>query len=167
MSEYKIQQVFEASYLRHSTEPTDLTDIQRKAAFTILNCKSGRLGYNVSRCGNCGHMEFHSNSCRNRNCPLCQAVLKEIWVDQRRAEVIDSPYFHVVFMLPHELNPLLFCNRKLLTPFSTNAAHRLFWIFVRTKNISVQSLASYRSSTLGTRSFSTMSICTASSPEAC
>ena len=114
MSEYKIQQVFEASYLRHSTEPTDLTDIQRKAAFTILNCKSGRLGYNVSRCGNCGHMEFHSNSCRNRNCPLCQAVLKEIWVDQRRAEVIDSPYFHVVFTLPHELNPLIYCNHKLL-----------------------------------------------------
>jgi hypothetical protein len=35
-------------------------------------------------------------------------------VDSRRAEVIDSPYFHVVFTLPHELNPLLYCNQKLL-----------------------------------------------------
>lgn len=59
-------------------------------------------------------MEFHNNSCRNRNCPNCQAVLKEIWVDKRRAEVIDSPYFHVVFTLPHELNPLIYCNQKLL-----------------------------------------------------
>ena len=47
-------------------------------------------------------MVFHNNSCRNRSCPDCQAVLKEIWVDKRRAEVIDSPYFHVVFTLPHE-----------------------------------------------------------------
>ena len=39
---------------------------------------------------------------------------KEIWVDKRRAEVIDSPYFHVVFTLPHELNPLIYCNQKLL-----------------------------------------------------
>ena len=28
--------------------------------------------------------------------------------------MIDSPYFHVVFTLPHELNPLLYCNQKLL-----------------------------------------------------
>ena len=59
-------------------------------------------------------MEFHSNSCRNRNCPNCQAVLKEVWVDKRRSEVIDTPYFHVVFTLPHQLNPLIYCNQKLL-----------------------------------------------------
>ena len=35
-------------------------------------------------------------------------------MDKRRAEVIDSPYFHVVFTLPHELNPLLYNNQKLL-----------------------------------------------------
>ena len=58
--------------------------------------------------------KFHNNSCRNRNCPNCQAVLKEIWVDKRREEVIDAPYFHVVFTLPHELNPLIYCNQKLL-----------------------------------------------------
>ncbi len=85
-----------------------------KAAHAILNCKSGKLGCNVSRCSDCGHIEFHNNSCRNRNCPNCQAVLKEVWVDKRRAEVIDSPYFHVVFTLPHELNHLIYCNQKLL-----------------------------------------------------
>ena len=79
-----------------------------------MNCKSGRLGMNISQCPDCGHLEFHNNSCRNRNCPNCQAVLKEVWVDKRRAEVIDSPYFHVVFTLPHELNPLIYCNQKLL-----------------------------------------------------
>ena len=79
-----------------------------------MNCKSGRLGMNISQCPDCGHLEFHNNSCRNRNCPNCQAVNKEVWVDKRRAEVIDTPYFHVVFTLPHELNPLVYCNQQLL-----------------------------------------------------
>jgi hypothetical protein len=35
-------------------------------------------------------------------------------VDKRRSEVIDSPYFHVVFTLPHQLNPLIYCNQSLL-----------------------------------------------------
>ena len=69
---------------------------------------------NFSQCEDCGHLAVHNNSCRNRNCPNCQAVLKEVWVDKRRSEVIDSPYFHVVFTLPHELNPLIYCNQKLL-----------------------------------------------------
>lgn len=114
VGEYHIRQVFEAAYQEYSAKTAYLPDIHKKAAVAILNCKSGKLGCNVSRCGNCGHMEFHNNSCRNRNCPECQAVLKEVWVDSRRAEVIDAPYFHVVFTLPHELNPLIYCNQKLL-----------------------------------------------------
>ena len=43
--------------------------------------------------------------------------MKEIWVDKRRAEVIDSPYFHVVFTLPHDLNPLIYRNQQLLYGF--------------------------------------------------
>lgn len=114
MSSYKIRQIFEQSYDDYSAQNYYQTDVQCKAAHAILNCKSGRLGINLSQCTDCGHMEIHNNSCRNRNCPNCQAVLKEIWVDKRRAEVIDTPYFHVVFTLPHQLNPLIYCNQKLL-----------------------------------------------------
>ena len=114
MSSYKIRQIFERSYDDYSAQGCYQTDVQRKAAHAILNCKSGRLGVNLSQCTDCGHVEIHNNSCRNRNCPNCQAVLKEIWVDKRRSEVIDTPYFHVVFTLPHQLNPLIYCNQKLL-----------------------------------------------------
>ena len=114
MSSYKIRQIFEQSYDDYSAQNYYQTDVQRKAARAILNCKSGRLGVNLSQCTDCGHIEIHNNSCRNRNCPNCQAVLKEVWVDKRRAEVIDTPYFHVVFTLPHQLNPLIYCNQKLL-----------------------------------------------------
>ncbi len=109
----KISQIWQHAYTEFSASHTQ-SDIQKKTSHAILNCKSGTLGYNLSQCGECGHMEFHNNSCRNRNCPNCQAVLKEVWVDKRRAEVIDAPYFHVVFTLPHELNPLIYCNQKLL-----------------------------------------------------
>ena len=114
MSSYKIRQIFERSYDDYSARNHYQSDVQRKAAHAILNCKSGRLGVNLSQCTDCGHVEIHNNSCRNRNCPNCQAVLKEIWVDKRRDEVIDTPYFHVVFTLPHQLNPLIYCNQKLL-----------------------------------------------------
>ena len=110
----KIQQVFLNSYAKFLASDFHISGVQEKAAHAILNCKSGSLGCNISQCTDCGHMEFHSNSCRNRNCPNCQAVLKEVWVDKRRAEVIDTPYFHVVFTLPHQLNPLIYCNQKLL-----------------------------------------------------
>lgn len=114
VDDLKIQNIWRFSYADYSQSAHFQSETQKKASRAILACKSGRLGVNVSECTSCGHMEFHNNSCRNRNCPNCQAVLKEIWVDRRRAEVIDSPYFHVVFTLPHELNPLIYCNQKLL-----------------------------------------------------
>lgn len=114
INNYKIQQIWNHSFASFRSSGHYISDVQLKAAQAIMNCKSGILGCNISQCTDCGHMEFHNNSCRNRNCPNCQAVLKEVWVDKRRAEVINSPYFHVVFTLPHELNPLIYCNQKLL-----------------------------------------------------
>lgn len=114
MNSPKIQCIWKNSYPEYSLSGIYQSDVQLKASSAILNCKSGKLGANISQCPDCGHLEFHNNSCRNRNCPNCQAVSKEIWVDKRRAEVIDTPYFHVVFTLPHELNPLIYCNQQLL-----------------------------------------------------
>ena len=110
----KIQQIFLLSYEDFRVSDYRISGVQEKAARAILNCKSGTLGCNIRQCADCGHMEFHNNSCRNRNCPNCQAILKEVWIDKRRAEVIDSPYFHVVFTVPQELNPLIYGNQELL-----------------------------------------------------
>lgn len=114
MSKLLIQHIWKHSYEKLLNSGQFLSGIQRKASHAIIRCKSGALGTNASQCTECGHTQFHNNSCRNRNCPNCQAVFKEVWVDKRREEVIDAPYFHVVFTLPHELNPLIYCNQKLL-----------------------------------------------------
>ena len=113
MPDFRIQDIFRASF--HAFRAShNLSDVQRDAALAIIRCKSEKCGCNISVCTECGHTELHYNSCRNRICPNCQAVNTLVWVDQRRAEVIDAPYFHVVFTLPHDLNPLLYCNQKLL-----------------------------------------------------
>lgn len=113
MGNYKIQQAFAYGWQDYlgSFQPSD---VQETAARSIMACKTGSLGFQASHCPDCGFLQVHNCSCRNRNCPCCQGVNKELWVDKRRAEVIDSPYFHVVFTLPHELNPLIYCNQQLL-----------------------------------------------------
>lgn len=113
MSQSSIQQIFQYGWATYG-KTFQPSDIQSRTAHAILNCKSGRLGHNISICEDCGHTEMHANSCRNRNCPNCQALLKEIWIDSRKAEVIDTPYFHVVFTVPAELNPLIYSNQKFL-----------------------------------------------------
>ena len=113
MAQSKIQLIFQNGVLGY-LEKYQPSDVQEKAIQSITNCKSGRLGYNISICDDCGHIKMHANSCRNRNCPNCQAILKEVWIDKRRSEVIDGQYFHVVFTVPAQLNPLIYANQKLL-----------------------------------------------------
>jgi hypothetical protein len=45
---------------------------------------------------------------------MCQEFPKEKWVDARREDVLEAPYFHVVFTVPEELNPVIYSNQKLL-----------------------------------------------------
>ena len=42
----------------------------------------------------------HYRSCRNRHCPKCQGLARAKWLEQRRAELLPTEYFHVVFTLP-------------------------------------------------------------------
>ena len=110
---YPIQQILASSFETYR-DSHFLTDEQLKAAYCIIDCKTGRLGTNFYECEKCGHIRMVPRSCGNRNCPNCQAVEKSIWLEQRKAEVIDAPYFHIVGTLPHELNSLLAANKKIL-----------------------------------------------------
>ncbi len=79
---------------------------QYKAIRAIIACRTAVLGGHVSRCTNCEYEVISYNSCRNRHCPKCQAMQKERWINARQAELLPVEYFHVVFTLPHGLNPL-------------------------------------------------------------
>lgn len=109
-----IQDVFHRFY--PSFESThDISPAQRKAAYHIMNCKTGAFGVNVSVCEDCGCISVHYNSCRDRCCPMCQEFPKEKWVDARREDILDAPYFHVVLQFRKNLIPLSTATRNSYT----------------------------------------------------
>ena len=110
---YPIQDIFSRAYAGYVDSHT-VSSGQDKVARAIISCKTPALGGNVGVCDDCGHTQTHYNSCRNRHCPCCQGVVKEKWIDRRKADVIDAPYFHIVFTVPEELNALIYANKKLL-----------------------------------------------------
>lgn len=80
----------------------------------LTACRTASLGGHIDHCSQCGFERQSYNSCRNRHCPKCQTLTKMRWVEARRAELLPTPYFHTVFTLPHELNPLVLTNKRLL-----------------------------------------------------
>lgn len=80
----------------------------------ITACRTPALGGHVERCGSCAFERRAYNSCRNRHCPKCQALAKARWLQARTAELLPVGYFHVVFTLPHELNPLILRNKAVV-----------------------------------------------------
>ena len=113
MNKPTIQDIFYQFYPAYFDNHTP-SYIQVKTARNIMNCKTGAYGMNVSVCEDCGVIQKHFNPCRNRCCPMCQAITKEMWMDARREDVLEAPYFHVVFTVPDELNPVILSNQKLL-----------------------------------------------------
>jgi hypothetical protein len=83
-----------------------LTREQKRALTDIAQCRTAVLGGHVDRCARCGHEHPAYNSCRNRHCPKCQALAQEQWIEARRAQMLDTRHFHVVFTVPAELRPL-------------------------------------------------------------
>lgn len=92
------------------THPMPLPHL--KVMRAIETCRTAALGGHRERCASCGFERYSYNSCRNRHCPKCQTLAKEQWLEARLAELLPVPYFHNVFTLPHELNPLILCKEE-------------------------------------------------------
>lgn len=88
----------------------------QKVLQRLTNCRTAAMGYHVYRCSDetCGHIKYQYHSCRDRHCPQCGALKKQEWIEARKQELLPTPYFHVVFTLPHELNSLVLGNRTIL-----------------------------------------------------
>jgi hypothetical protein len=88
----------------------------------MADCQTERMGGNVMVC-ECGNREVHYNSCRDRHCPLCQGSARARWVQSRLGELLPTPYFHVVFTVPHELCSLALSNRRFFYQALFHSAH--------------------------------------------
>jgi hypothetical protein len=98
--------------------------VQHRALRAIVACRTEALGGHVERCAACGRLRYSYHSCRNRHCPKCQTLAKERWLAAQQAELLPVPYFHVVFTLPHQVNPLAQGNPRVIYRLLFEAAAR-------------------------------------------
>ena len=126
-----VQQVFKEHYCA-CANVHKLSDQQQKVAHAIINCHTEAMGANVRICEECGYIDTHYNSCRNRHCPSCQGINKDIWADARSEDTINAPYFHVVFTVPEQLQMIICQNKEVLYNLMFKATSET--IFALTKN---------------------------------
>lgn len=106
-----------------------LTRGQHRALRAIAACRTAALGGHTETCDVCGATRIAYNSCRNRHCPKCQTLAKERWLAARQAELLPVEYFHVVFTLPHTLNPLAQGNPRVCYALLFQAARETLAAF--------------------------------------
>jgi hypothetical protein len=100
-----------------------LSYAQLRVLRAIQHCRSAALGGHVDDCSRCGYRSPISfNSCRNRHCPKCLTQARDRWLAERRKELLDTGYFHVVFTLPHELSWLALNNKQVIYDLLFGAA---------------------------------------------
>ena len=80
----------------------------------IESCRTAALGGHVARCQDCAHEVIAYNSCRNRHCPKCQGAAARKWLEEREAELLPLPYFHVVFTLPAAIGDIAYQNKAVI-----------------------------------------------------
>ncbi len=106
-----------------------------KVLSRIERCRTAGLGYHAYRCtdSSCGAMQYLYHSCRNRHCPGCGNSKKEEWIEARMKELLPVKYYHAVFTIPHQLNPLVMGNRKAMFSLLFDAASYTLLKFARDK----------------------------------
>ena len=98
----EVLQRFGAEYLRTHALSTRQARVWRD----ILACRTPALGGQLMACDSCGAQQWRWRSCGNRHCPRCGSAQRDAWRAARQAELLQVPYCHLVFTLPHELNAL-------------------------------------------------------------
>ena len=106
---------------------------QLRTMHAIEICRTKELGGHINECEDCGHLRISYNSCRNRHCPKCQFLRKEKWLEARGKELLPIPYFHVVFTVPEEINPLALRNQETIYTILFKAASETLTELTRTR----------------------------------
>jgi hypothetical protein len=93
-----------------------------KVMSAIERCRTAALGGHVERCEDCAHELVAYNSCRNRHCPKCQGAAARDWLAARQDELLDVPYYHVVFTVPAPIAHMAYHNKAVIYDILFKAA---------------------------------------------
>ena len=100
---------------------------------SLADCRTAALGGHRDHCDRCGFEHVFWNSCRDRHCPGCGAEARQSWLEARRAEILDVPYFHAVFTIPHDLHVLALHAPAVFYAILMRAAGQAITDVARTK----------------------------------
>lgn len=117
-----MQPKWEVADVLHATDISGYCIHKQKSLRAIMDCRTAALGGHVDACDECGIVQISYNSCRNRHCPKCQGHKREAWIQKREEELLPCTYYHVVFTLPEELNPLALHQPKIVYSNLFNSA---------------------------------------------
>lgn len=95
---------------------------QRKAMTAIVRCRTAALGGHVVECKDCRGQAYAFHSCRHRACPRCMRDDVEEWLQQRQAELLPVPYFHIIFKVPQKLHKLFRGHKREFYPLLATAS---------------------------------------------
>jgi hypothetical protein len=87
---------------------------QRRVMTAIEVCRTAALGGHLERCDQCGYQRPAFNSCRDRHCPKCQCLARAQWIERRQSELLEVPYFHVVFTVPQQIAAIAYQNKNIV-----------------------------------------------------
>ena len=102
-----------------------------KVMHNISVCRTAHLGGHIEQCDQCDFERIAYNSCRDRHCPKCQTMAKEKWLNDRKADLLPCNYFHMVFTLPHKLNPIILTNKKVMLNNLFAAVNQTLQVFAK------------------------------------
>jgi ssDNA-binding Zn-finger/Zn-ribbon topoisomerase 1 len=118
-----VQKIFNDHFAEYEKQ-NKLHARERYAAWSIMTCRTHEQGYHINACPNGDFSAIFNNSCKHRGCPQCGATDTERWLERRKAQALDCPYFHIVFTISHALHIIWRFNRKLFTGLMMRAAWR-------------------------------------------
>ena len=116
-----LQQLMRKHYPRLA-KSYGLSGDMHRAAWAIMHCRTRELGGHVN---SCPHGHFHQvayNSCSHRCCPKCGWLPREKWLDGWRNRLLPVPHHHLIFTIPHSLNPLWRYNKRAFADVLFQAA---------------------------------------------
>ena len=111
-SHYKVADVLEMEQDYISSKA--FTGWHRRTLHAIRRCRTPAMGGHMDKCDCCHKLHISYNSCRNRHCPTCQGHKREQWIRARESELLNVPYFHVVFTLPPELDTYALSHPRIV-----------------------------------------------------
>lgn len=87
---------------------------QAQVCAHIQACRTPAMGGWMLQCDRCQARQPHYFACRDRHCPHCQQHAANRWREKQQQAVLPVTYYHVVFTLPHALNPWVQLHPALL-----------------------------------------------------